>query len=750
MLPSNLSNLFKNKQKSYQMVLVLVLLDEMGNSPRYVPLTKVIKRFHNYLVDRERRNLPIDDPPPSLGKQWGSLSDQQMRSVIDAPIQALSKILISDNKNNKIAFRPEIIKELTPKVITELRSQAIKEMDDYYRGRITLPKKSLNSYLEQILSYYQSSKKEAFSDNPMGTLVRRTVPGELHKLPFLDDRYKVQGSVGMGNWATIPWIAIMDKRITETTQQGVYIVYLFSELQRSVYLTLNQGVTVPLKQGKKAGYEQLQQKVKELRNLLPLEAMQKDDAINLTTAGIGNDYQVSTIAYIRYDRDSLPDDSVLVADLKNVMENYQMYVEHELGINRDKSDATAGVPSELSVHEIQNRISTMMPAEILKVIKSFITERGFHFPIGLIENFYLSLKTKPFVILAGISGTGKTKLIKLFAEALGATEGNGRYVLIPVRPDWSDPSDLLGYTDITGTFRPGAVTEVILEASRPDNEDKPYFICLDEMNLARVEHYFSDLLSILETQHWDNGRIVTHSLLPSEVVQKLQGNLHEGLGPSSLGIPDNVYIIGTVNMDETTHPFSKKVLDRANTLEFNYIELNHFPDEVLHADLDASVLEVPNSFLRLDYLTLKDGYVGNETLVQKTTERLIAINAILDDIHAQIGYRVRDTICFYMVYNHHFELLPEDEAFDLQLLQKILPRIQGSNMSVKRTLIELMLMALGQRGNVDQYTDDASELYLPWRRSGESPKALYPQSTRKLAYMIRRLEEDGFTSFWLS
>ena len=379
MLPSNLSNLFKNKQKSYKMVLILVLLDEMGNSPRYVPLTKVIKRFQKYLVDRERRKLPVDDPPSSLGKQWGSLSIQQMRSIIDAPIQALSNILIADNKNDKIAFRHEIGKELTPKVITELRSQAIKEMDDYYRSGNPLPKNSLKSFLEQILTRYQESKKENFSNHSMGTLVRHTIPTELHKLPFLEDRYKVQGSVGMGNWATIPWIAIMDKRITETTQQGVYIVYLFSELQRSVYLTLNQGVTVPLQQGKKAGYEQLQRKVKELRSLLPLEAMQKDDAINLTTAGIGRDYQVSTVAYIRYDLGSLPDDSVFVADLKNVMENYQMYVDHELGINRDKTDVTDVVPSEQPVHEIQNSLSTMKPEEILKGIKSFITEKGFHF-----------------------------------------------------------------------------------------------------------------------------------------------------------------------------------------------------------------------------------------------------------------------------------------------------------------------------------------------------------------------------------
>lgn len=143
---------------------------------------------------------------------------------------------------------------------------------------------------------------------------------------------------------------------------------------------------------------------------------------------------------------------------------------------------------------------------LLHQIQSHIRRKGFFFPKHLIENFYLSLKTKPFVILAGISGTGKTRLVKLFAEAFGATGNNGQFTLIPVRPDWSDPADLLGYKDLSGRFKPGPLTEVLVEARKPENGHKPYFICMDEMNLARVEHYFSDLLSVLETQDWQEGR----------------------------------------------------------------------------------------------------------------------------------------------------------------------------------------------------------------------------------------------------
>lgn len=128
--------------------------------------------------------------------------------------------------------------------------------------------------------------------------------------------------------------------------------------------------------------------------------------------------------------------------------------------------------------QLQPGINLMSPIEKLEQIKSYISSRGYVHPDGTIDNFYLSLKSKPFVILAGISGTGKTRLIKLFAEAVGATVDNGRF--LKVRPDWSDSSDLFGHLDINGKFVAGSILEFIKNA---ENEpDKPYFLCLDEMN----------------------------------------------------------------------------------------------------------------------------------------------------------------------------------------------------------------------------------------------------------------------------
>ncbi|WP_341281115.1 AAA family ATPase [Paenibacillus sp. FSL H8-0537] len=392
---------------------------------------------------------------------------------------------------------------------------------------------------------------------------------------------------------------------------------------------------------------------------------------------------------------------------------------------------------ELHQKQEDNQISGM-----LKRIKHYIAHQGFQYPYNLIENFYLSLKTKPFVILAGISGTGKTKLIQKFAEALGATEANAQFTLIPVRPDWNDPSDLIGYKDLGGTFRRGKLTYVLESASEPENWQKPYFVCLDEMNLARVEHYFSDLLSILETQRWQDGHIVTDKIVTEDQVG------------SNFCIPENVFFIGTVNMDETTHPFSKKVLDRANTIEFNHIQLDSFyglEDIVGITEEESEAVYPAASFLTSDYLQLKDAYINNKDIVQRTVGQLVRINTILENIHAHVGFRVRDSICFYLIYNERFSLMTTDEAMDMQIMQKILPRIQGNNSVVKKVIIELLLLCItGSTVQSKEYLDGERDVEQLWTKQVTENNAKYPQSSRKLIYMLRRLYDDGYTSFWVS
>ena len=366
--------------------------------------------------------------------------------------------------------------------------------------------------------------------------------------------------------------------------------------------------------------------------------------------------------------------------------------------------------------------------EKVEAIKAYIATSGFNYEGDLIENFYLSLKSKPFVILAGTSGTGKTRLVKLFAEAIGA-----RMQLVPVRPDWSDPSDLFGHTDLSGHFHPGAIIDFVKQAEW--DKGTPYFLCLDEMNLARVEYYLSDFLSIIETRDRKaDGGIETDALVDSSFFQSKEAREKYG----RVYIPENLYIIGTVNMDETTFPFSKKVLDRANTIEFSFVNLLSKPA----AGGQAITQKLDNSFLKTDYLYLRD--CDDEELVDNVCFNLEELNQILVKANLHVGYRIRDEISFYMMNNNKANLLTFDAAFDHEIMQKILPRIQGSSAAIKVVLSELFGKCAGDySGLPGAAAYEQMDAYIGAR------SCKYPNSAKKIAFMMRRYEEDGFTSYWL-
>ena len=376
--------------------------------------------------------------------------------------------------------------------------------------------------------------------------------------------------------------------------------------------------------------------------------------------------------------------------------------------------------------------------DILQHINAYIAEKGFTFDEGLVENYYLSLKSKPFVILAGTSGTGKTRLVRLFAEAIGATSENGRYKLVSVRPDWSDSSDLFGHVDLNGNFVPGAIIDFINAAEW--NSDNPYFLCLDEMNLARVEYYLSDILSIIETREYKEDRITT-DLLVSENYYGADVEALKRYG--EIRIPENLYIVGTVNMDETTFPFSRKVLDRANTIEFSTV------DFLLGVEMpkfvEVRAMDLRNDFMKADYLFFQQ-CANEQKYVNELCVELQEINKILERANAHVGYRVRDEIVFYMLNNKKAGLLSEDEAFDNEIMQKILPRIQGSSTAVKNMLCELFKRCAGEYESYQTESDDISSKMF---KAAQKAECKYRKSAEKIAFMVRRFEEDGFTAYWL-
>lgn len=407
-------------------------------------------------------------------------------------------------------------------------------------------------------------------------------------------------------------------------------------------------------------------------------------------------------------------------------------------ISQPKSE---NVPFEPKV--LQGVSDMSIEKEKINTIKNYIKNKGFTYEGNLIENFYLSLKSKPFVILAGTSGTGKTRLAKLFAEGIGATVENEQFKLVPVRPDWSDSSDLFGHVNLNNEFVPGAILDFIKTASLPENSNKPYFLCLDEMNLARVEYYMSDFLSIIETRDFDSKKEHINTD-PIMTLDKYGTDNKARDSYGILGFPENLYIVGTVNMDETTFPFSKKVLDRANTIEFSLVNLMPKFDE---SSEPVQQLTETNNFLKSKYLKINECAKEKE-FVENWCEKLEEINKVLEKASLHVGYRVRDEIIFYLLNNKDAgNLISEEDAFDNELMQKILPRIQGSSQSINDLLCELFKICAGDFSGIQTANNTASEQMQKYL--DDKSKLVYKNSAKKIQFMTRRLEEDGFTSYWL-
>ena len=376
-----------------------------------------------------------------------------------------------------------------------------------------------------------------------------------------------------------------------------------------------------------------------------------------------------------------------------------------------------------SINEDDNKymelIEEIIPADIINKVESYIKNQGYNYTYNQLSNLYLSLKTKPFTILAGISGTGKSKIIRLLADSIGAD-----YTLISVRPDWNDSTDLIGYKNLDDKFIKGQLTKTILKAQQ--NKNKPHLICLDEMNLARVEYYLSDYLSIIESR-----KKVGQDIITDNIVEYQEDN--ENI---SLHIPDNLYLIGTVNMDDTTFQFSRKVLDRANTIEFSDVDLDNL---FFETNEEVESLNVSNDFLKTTYLKTMDIEEEYREYAKEVNKKIIEINEILKKSQKQFAYRVRDEILFYLVENKKSNLLDEDTAFDYQIMQKILPAINGSEQSVYQVLIDLLNFIFETN---DIETVEEAENHL------ETTTVKYENSAKKIIYMLKGYQNDGYVSYW--
>ncbi|CAN5418146.1 hypothetical protein BH09CHL1_BH09CHL1_18880 [soil metagenome] len=301
--------------------------------------------------------------------------------------------------------------------------------------------------------------------------------------------------------------------------------------------------------------------------------------------------------------------------------------------------------------------------------------------------FFTALQTKGFVILSGISGTGKTKIAQAFAAALPQSDDGSRNVeFLTVRPDWRDSKSLIGYHNpLTDRYEWTPFLRFLLRAcqSWEERDGLAWFVILDEMNLAHVEHYFAEMLSIIESGRDDDGWSRESIAIPST------GG--EGSPPASIKLPPNLHIIGTVNLDDTTHAFSPKVLDRAFALEFSDVSFIDYlkpgaatasePDPLDASDI-LNALSSDGSFPRVDKAALA------ATLATDDRPRvwLESLNRRLRPHHLHFGFRVFDEVVAFVSYgmsNGLFLGMPPngDEvtaAFDAAAMMKILPKFHGS------------------------------------------------------------------------
>lgn len=371
-------------------------------------------------------------------------------------------------------------------------------------------------------------------------------------------------------------------------------------------------------------------------------------------------------------------------------------------INRGLS---AGI-NVLSESETSAILAAMGPvkiseSEMLDHVRQYIRARGYYFDDETVLNYHICLKTRPFVILAGLSGTGKSKLSQLYAESIGHTVQNGRYLRLAVRPSWNDDRYLLGYLNtITGDYISEPALDFVTQAEA--DRRNLYFFCLDEMNLAHVEYYFSQFLSAMEEESPADRRL----LLFSESTGRRLAEQQDGRVPERVVLlPTNLLFTGTINVDETTQPISDKVVDRANTLEFFTVDLDKIPDR----QPPSPVIEVSAD--------LWNGFRTHEPDTQ-FRQQLVEIGAILNRAGMGLGYRVVREIEMYLANSH--DLLPAKTAFDFQIKQRILPRVRGT-LTLEKTLTDL---------------------------TGFMKQNNYAHSAQRLDEMVTRLKRDGYTSFW--
>lgn len=500
---------------------------------------------------------------------------------------------------------------------------------------------------------------------------------------------KIEISFGVGRASAIPWIAFIGFK--QTVKNGIYPVYLYYKDFSTLILAYGVSETSS-----------------PLRNWNSLNSKQtiKEYFIKKNSK-TPNRYGASYI-YKIYNPNSLPSDKTLESDLEQIINEYKDLFTNQKEINKPLKS----LPQEtFSIDRFQDKLSNS----------------GLIYSNQLIKRFTASLLTKPFIILTGLSGSGKTKLAQAFVQWICQDES--QYRIIPVGADWTNREPLLGYPNALQPeeyVKPDSgVLDLIMQAN--NHPVLPHFLILDEMNLSHVERYFADFLSVMESGE--------------EIPLYSEGTVNNGV-PSKLTMPSNLFIIGTVNIDETTHMFSPKVLDRANTIEFRVSqeEMQNFLGNI--RKIDMKQLEGKGAAMGNSFLDMAANKSFETKDIDEINESLINFFGELKKTGAEFGYRSATEILRLLNQLSTIDnKLTTNEKIDIAIMQKLLPKLHGSRRKLCPVLETLGAFCIS--GDVKIIKDVFEKDDFDFNGTN----VLYPLSLEKITRMHKGAVDNGFASF---